>query len=78
MTVKAKQPVLVGLLRGGAGAILLALIGVLVVQLGDVKAGTLAPYVPVAALALRTVEAYVLDQRKPVAKRRARKAAKRR
>lgn len=59
-----KPPWYVGLVRGGAGGVLVALIGVIVVQLGNVDAGTLTPYLPVAVLALRTVEAWILDQRK--------------
>lgn len=47
---------LVGLARGAAEAIVLAVIGWAVVALGDVTSGTLAPWAPLAVLALRQLE----------------------
>ena len=58
----AVSPWLVALLRGLVEAAVLAVLGVLIVALGDVHAGTLAPYAPLGVVLLRQLEG-VADQK---------------
>lgn len=53
------SPTIVALLRGILEAAALAVIGVLVVAIGDVTTGDLAPWAPIGLLALRQVEGLV-------------------
>lgn len=55
------SPALVAFLRGLAEAVILAAIGVAITALSEVTAGDLAPWTPVALLALRQLEG-VVDQ----------------
>lgn len=55
-------PALVATLRGLLEAAVLAVLGAVVVAVGDVTTGALAPWAPVALLALRQVEGFI-DQR---------------
>lgn len=49
-------PWVVGLLRGIAEAVALAVLGALIIALGDVDTGDLAPWAPVGLLVLRQLE----------------------
>lgn len=55
-------PWLVALARGVAEAAVLAVLGALIVALGDVTTGELAPWAPIGVLALRQLEG-IADQR---------------
>lgn len=55
-------PWLVALLRGLLEAVVLAVLGWAIVALGEVSAGELAPFAPIAVLFLRQVEG-LADQR---------------
>lgn len=63
------SPLTVSIVRGVAEAVVLALIAALVVALGDVSAGSLAPYAPIGLLVLRTLEGVVDNKLDPGVKR---------
>lgn len=63
------RPALVALLRGVLEAATLAVLGVLVVWLGDVEAGTLAPYAPIGVLILRQLEGLADERIDPTKQR---------
>lgn len=63
------RPVVVAFLRGALEAAVLAVIGVAVVALGDVTTGQLAPWAPIALLALRQIEGLVDQKIDPTTQR---------
>lgn len=68
MPSRGVPPTVVAFLRGALEAAALAVIGVAITALGDVTTGQLAPWAPVALLALRQLEG-VADQLDPTRKR---------
>lgn len=56
MSTTGVSPAIVALLRGAVEAAVLAVIGVVVVALGDVTTGELARWAPAGLLALRSLE----------------------
>lgn len=50
------RPALVALARAALEAAVLAVVGVLIVALGDVSTGDLAPWAPIGVLVLRQLE----------------------
>lgn len=63
------RPAVVALLRGVLEAVVLAVIGVLVVALGEIEAGTLAPWAPIGLLILRQLEGLADEKIDPTKQR---------
>jgi hypothetical protein len=55
-TTRGVSPTVVALLRGIAEAAVLAVLGVIIVALGEVTTGELAPWAPIGLLGLRQLE----------------------
>lgn len=63
------SPAVVAFLRGLLEAVVLAVLGFLIVALGDVEGGDLAPWAPIGLLALRQLEGLADEKIDPTKQR---------